>query len=387
MVCELVGLHLLHKIKQETKCNIGLYRDDGLGIIKNTPRETENLKKVLCRIFKQCGLKITIEANKRIVNFLDVTFNLNTCSYKPYMKPGNTPLYIHASSNHPPSILKNIPLAVNKHLCSISSDEHSFNSEVQPYQLALNNSGYKHQLKFSTEHTTPRNKKRRHRNIVWYNPPYNKATATSIARNFLNIVSNTFTEGHVLKKILNRNTLKVSYACMPNIATTISSHNRNILNKTSLNNPDSQRLCNCRDKPKCPLDGKCLQQSVIYQATVTPNNDNSNTETYIGLTEQTFKARYNNHTSSFKNHKYNNATELSKHIWELKAKNINYNIQWRIISKAVAYKPSAKRCQLCLTEKYFIIYRPEWCTLNSRNELASSCRHKNKYLLANFKAS
>jgi hypothetical protein len=46
-------------------------------------------------------------------------------------------------------------------------------------------------------------------------------------------------------------------------------------------------------KHKCPLDGKCLQQSVIYQATVIPHNDSSNTETCIGLTEQTFKARYN----------------------------------------------------------------------------------------------
>ena len=38
----LVGLLLMHKIQQEIKCNIGLYRDDGRGIINNNPGETEN---------------------------------------------------------------------------------------------------------------------------------------------------------------------------------------------------------------------------------------------------------------------------------------------------------------------------------------------------------
>ena len=37
-----------------------------------------------------------------------------------------------------------------------------------------------------------------------------------------------------------------------------------------------------------------------------------------GLTEGTFKKRYNNHTSSFRNEKHKHATELSKYVWELK---------------------------------------------------------------------
>ena len=36
-------------------------------------------------------------------DFLDVTLNLETFEYKPYRKPGDTPLYIHVHSNHPPS--------------------------------------------------------------------------------------------------------------------------------------------------------------------------------------------------------------------------------------------------------------------------------------------
>ena len=42
-----------------------------------------------------------------------------------------------------------------------------------------------------------------------------------------------------------------------------------------------------------------------------------------------------------------------------------------------------KRCNLCLKEKFLIICPPELSTLNKRNELVSSCRHRNKALLRN----
>ena len=114
--------------------NFGLYRDDGLGVIKATAREIENMKKDLCSIFNNYGLKITIEAYKKIVNFLDVTLNLSTEKYQPYAKPNNIPLYVHKESNHPPNILRNIPLSINKRLTEISSDEESFQRYSQQYQ-------------------------------------------------------------------------------------------------------------------------------------------------------------------------------------------------------------------------------------------------------------
>ena len=89
------------------------------------------------------GLKITIEANKKVVNFLDVTLNLNNGKYMPYNKPNNNPLYINKKSNHPPSIIDNIPLSINKRLSEISYDEESFYKAAPLYQNALNNSGYK----------------------------------------------------------------------------------------------------------------------------------------------------------------------------------------------------------------------------------------------------
>ena len=144
----------------------------------------------------------------------------------------------------------------------------------------------------------------------------------------------------------------------------------------------NNKTCNRRQKKACPLDGNCLQPSVIYQATVT-RKDNNTTETYIGLTENDFKTRYRNHTASFRHAKHRNSTELSKHIWTLKDNNIEHFISWRILSSHSPYNSSSKRCNLCLKEKILIICRPELLTLNKRNELVSSCRHRNKALLRN----
>ena len=67
--CELVGNFLLSQL-QDLNINVGLYRDDGLAITNATPRNTENIKKEICRIFNNNGLCITIEASKQVINFL-----------------------------------------------------------------------------------------------------------------------------------------------------------------------------------------------------------------------------------------------------------------------------------------------------------------------------
>ena len=53
--------------------------------------------------------------------------------------------------------------------------------------------------------------------------------------------------------------------------------------------PDSDS-CNCRKKSDCPLEGKCLQTNVIYEATVTTL---ITTKTYEGLATN-FKEHYRN---------------------------------------------------------------------------------------------
>ena len=78
--------------------------------------------------------------------------------------------------------------------------------------------------------------------------------------------------------------------------------------------------------------------AVIHQAAVT-NKATKEVQTYIGLTENTFKTCYLKHTSSFRNKTKRNATELSKYIWKLKDSNTLYTINWKIIKKS---QPSTK---------------------------------------------
>ena len=130
--------------------------------------------------------------------------------------------------------------------------------------------------------------------------------------------------------------------------------------------------------PACLQEGACLTKEVVCQATVKSKN---RTETYVGITSMEFKTRWRNHQVSFKNEKRKSDTGLSKHLRQLKSKRENCTIKWKILAKAKAYMNITKRCNLCLTEKFFIITKPHLATLNKRNELISTCRHKKKYIL------
>ena len=232
-ICELVGLFILNHLgKKFGKNNIGLYRDDGLAAIKNrSARLADKTRKELHKIFEQFGLKITAESNLHVVNFLDVTFDLSTGKYKPYRKPNDDPLYIHKHSNHPPSILRQLPASINKRISTLSSDKQVFDDAVQTYQNALGHSNFSHKLEYMP-HVKQQPRKNRQRNIIWFNPPFSKNVKTNIARSFLKLVDTHFPTGNKLHKIFNRNTVKVSYSCMSNVKSIITSHNTRIIRKS-----------------------------------------------------------------------------------------------------------------------------------------------------------
>ena len=124
------------------KKDFGLYRDDGLGILRNTGPEADQKRKNIIKIFKICGLPITCEVNKKIVDFLDARFNLNDQTYEPYRKPNNERVYISKQSNHPPNIIVDIPKAISKRLTIISCNKNVFDRNVDIYQTPLKNSGF-----------------------------------------------------------------------------------------------------------------------------------------------------------------------------------------------------------------------------------------------------
>ena len=108
-ISEIVGLYLLAKLHTVVpKEDIGLYRDDGLGIIRNNNGpKGERIRKKIIEIFKQNNLKIEIKLSKT-ADFLDISFDLHKNLYKTYQKPNNEPQYVNKLSDHPPMILKQI---------------------------------------------------------------------------------------------------------------------------------------------------------------------------------------------------------------------------------------------------------------------------------------
>ena len=196
------------------------------------------------------------------------------------------------------------------------------------------------------------------------------------------MVDSEFPTKHALHKIFNRNTIKISYSCCTNIKNTISAHNAHVLNK-STPEEDNPRTCNCRNANQCPLGGECFLKSIVYQATVVTTNTGI-TNTYVGLTESTFKTRYANHKASFTHRNKKNSTELSKYIWQLKDSGSDFGITWKVLKRTKSYSNSTNSCSLCNWEKYFIITKPTLATLNKRNELVTACRHRAKYSFKNF---
>ena len=379
--CELVVVYMLNLLKRICGDTIGLYRDDGLAISHGPPRNTEHTKKQICKLFTDKNLKITIEANKKVINYLDVTLDLNTGKHYPFMKPGNVPSYVHAKSNHPPNIIKRIPENINQRLSNISSDEEAFNKAAPTYQAALDKSGHAYKLRFNPKNNREKPRRIRKRTITWYNPPFDIRVETNLGKKFLRIVCECFPKGHALRPIFNRNTLKLSYSCMPNVKCTIDAHNKRLLKQTNPSeSTNDASLCNCRKKEDCPLENQCLIRGIVYQATVTTEQGS---ESYVGVTDTNFKSRYANHKQSFKKEAYRNQTELSKHVWKLKKDKLNHKITWKILDRAQAYSNATKRCRLCTLEKYYIICKRELATINKRSELANTCRHANKFLLKN----
>ena len=378
-VCELVGCFILSSIPaMYKKENIGLYRDDGLAVFKNTSGpQSEKIKKEFQKLFKKNDLEIVVECNMKVVNYLDITLDLNTETFKPYHKPDNEVNYVHVHSNHPPNVIKQIPISIQNRLSNLSSNEEIFNQATPYYAAALQRSGYDHKFQYTptTRNQRPKNRKR---NIIWFNPPFNNNISTNIGSFFLKLVQRHFPRQHKFHKIFNKNNVKVSYSCMPNMKAVINGHNKKLLSPPPDN---SSKTCNCMNKDICPLNQNCLSKSVVYEATITSDLPNYQEKKYIGLCESTFKKRFANHKSSFNHERYKNSTSLSVELWKIKESNGTPIVTWRIIKNAKAYTPESKRCSLCMNENFEIANYSGLNLLNKRSEIIAKCRRRRKHML------
>ena len=184
-------------------------------------------------------------------------------------------------SKHPLNILRNLPKAVAKRISSISADEGVFNGDAPPppqppptptpppplYNDALHASGHAVNIEY-VETEEKQSKHQRKRDIIWFNPPFSKSVSTNVGAAFLRLITKYFPKTSILHTIFNRNSVKVSYCCLPSMASVTYSHNRKQMTK-----PAEQKACNCRSPPSCPLRGDCQAEAIVYEAVVTTQHD------------------------------------------------------------------------------------------------------------------
>ena len=182
-----------------------------------------------------------------------------------------------------------------------------------------------------------------------------------------------FPKGHPLNKIFNRNCVKMSYRCTANLGSKIAAHNAKILQNAE-NEEAPVKECTCRVKNAYPVQGKCLSNQIVYQALV--KRIDGVADSYVGLTENSFKDRWTKHKSSFRTRNPKNATALSRYVWKLMDEKTDYDIEWKILSHTKPYNPGTGVCRLCLRDKFYIWFKPEMSTINSRNKIAGPCVHK-----------
>ena len=297
-IWELVGIYLLFLLANIIdKNNSGLYRDDGLILLRNVNRQNmDRIRKIIIKILKEVGFKIEIKTNLKIVDFLDATFNKTNGTYRPYKKLNDPLLYVKIpSSSH------------QTHTITYQQKvKQKLNESKSEYETALKNSGYhKAGLKFHKEEQNTQ-KRKRSRNIIWFNLPFSRNVTTNVAETFLHLLDKHFLKFNKLHKIFNRNTVKVGYCCTENLSHIIRSHNKSAINGKKPTN----LKCNYRNKGACPLDGNCQQNDVIYKciASTSVNPD----KVYLGMAEGEFKKRYYNHNKLFGHRSYANKTTLSE---------------------------------------------------------------------------
>ena len=152
--------------------------------------------------------------------------------------------------------------------------------------------------------------------FAWYSPSYSMNIITNITEVFFSLIDKHFPKKHKSHKMFNRNNVKISCSCKPNIESVIKSHNKQILygnlkRKTS-------RSCNCPDKAKCPFQGNCLTKGVAYQRRSLKRHGGrakSKQHRCIHGIEGEWKGRSYVHTYNFRNRDKPSSTQMSRYVW------------------------------------------------------------------------
>ena len=197
-------------------------------------------------------------------------------------------------------------MSIEKQLSSLSSSKEIFEETAPYYEQYLSNCGYKEKLNYR-DPTSPNliTKRKRQRNILWFNPPYSKTVKTKIGKFFLQLIKKHFPKEHKFHKIFNRNWITLEIT----------------------------------SKKNCPMNGDCLKESLVYYATISCNDKNYKPKLYKESCETSFKKLYSNRKKSYNVPLWKHDTKLSTEYWSLKTKWLKPLICWKIKGICKSYDP------------------------------------------------
>ena len=130
---------------------------------------------------------------------------------------------------------------------------------------------------------------------------------------------------------------------------------------------------------------KYNRSDVVYKAVINSPNMEINHSYYIGGANE-FKKRYSYHLITFRNRNIQQECSLKDFVWDLKDRGIGFTIKWQRLKQSRSYKAGDKKCSLCLEEKLYVLENSNDNKLINKDILnMEKCRHKNKFLLLNWK--
>ena len=142
---------------------------------------------------------------------------LVTKKYFPFWKANNAPLHINGFSNHPPTIIKQLPKMINKRISDLSYNKEEFDKVRSVYESTIKDS--RHFPSMSCDNRNTQNARgNRNRKVMWFNLSYSQNVKTNIVKLLIKLVSKHF---HKSNKYHNSN-LKLSYCCITNVGNIIN---------------------------------------------------------------------------------------------------------------------------------------------------------------------
>ena len=124
--------------------------------------------------------------------------------------------------------------AIAKRISGISSNKEIYDQINNYYKEALERSGYNNiTLPYNPSQQQRQDnveqREQRKSKIIWFNPPFSVNVKTNVSKKYLKLLTRHFPKSNSLYKLFNRNTVKISYCCMRNMGSIVSSHNKQIL--------------------------------------------------------------------------------------------------------------------------------------------------------------